>query len=233
MQLHLIRILVILAGVLVAPVLQAHPEAGAGHGGGSWYFPMVPLLMTLLYALHRARVAEVTGWSVVFFLLGLPWTLLVIPLVEPGSRRIFGVELPEVHIEDRGIRVWWPETPDDEKEAGPDHQPKQPWKQVPPIVLGFLAVALLMPVSSTQLSSIDDHRMAMRWEVFWGFSDTPWLLYRRDGVREHFDGSWVDHWTGRGEWAFEPTLEAFITLLVVAVFLVLLSRYRKPSQGEP
>ena len=81
----------LLIALLLVPLACYASDANhAASGGGA----MLSIYMNILYAARRAQGRTTRGWEILIFILGLPLTLLTQSVVEPGSERAYGIDLP-------------------------------------------------------------------------------------------------------------------------------------------
>ena len=81
--------------VLIALLLVPIPcYASDANHGASFGGAMLSIYMNILYAARRAQGRTTRGWEILIFILGLPLTLLTQFVVEPGSERAYGIDLP-------------------------------------------------------------------------------------------------------------------------------------------
>ena len=81
----------VLIALLLAPIPSYASDANHSVSGGG---AGLSILMNILYAARRAQGRTTRGWDILIFILGLPLTLLTLFVVEPGSERAYGIDLP-------------------------------------------------------------------------------------------------------------------------------------------
>jgi len=70
-------------------VSQTQQTAGSAGASGIW------ILANICYAGMRAQNHPSVGWRVLSFICGFPGTLITFFVVEQGSERAYGIELPK------------------------------------------------------------------------------------------------------------------------------------------
>ena len=68
---------------------QAPRAAGSAGASGLW------ILANMCFAGMRAQNSPSTGWRIIAFIFGFPGTLITFFVVDEGSERAYGVEIPK------------------------------------------------------------------------------------------------------------------------------------------
>jgi hypothetical protein len=212
------------------PALAAPASGGLSitlEQGFQWQgFSMFTIVMALLYAGHLAQDRTSLGWRVVLFVLGFPLTFVVSFLVVPGSQRVLGVDLPR---HDRPV-VAASESPGPSAEAAESEDSSQgrkaEWDGVIAMLVGVSMVFLFAPSTEYLSQPLDAEQLVVEKTVSWGFWETPWLSYRREGVQaRNDDPGWTDpEWVTDREWTFEASIEALLTLFMLLLLVALCVR---------
>jgi hypothetical protein len=77
------------AAAFADDVSQTQQTASGAGAGGIW------ILANICYAGMRAQNHPSVGWRMVSFILGFPGTLITFFVVDQGSERAYGIELPK------------------------------------------------------------------------------------------------------------------------------------------
>ena len=219
----------VLLGFCISESAVAQMQFSWEHGFPWQGISTFTLVMAVLYAGHLAQDRTSLGWRIVLFILGFPLTFIASFLVVPGSQRVLGVDLPRYELvppdPDR------PEDPDEAVQAEEARQERsETWGGVLALMLGVAIVALCAPSSHYSHRPLDgdggNPRVAVEKTVYWGWGETPWLSYRREGVRpvSGVDGTIEPSWTSEREWRFEATPEMVLALLLLLVVVALCIR---------
>lgn len=214
---------VLAPSVALAQGMDVSIRSGLGLGAG---FSAVWVFANLLYAGQVAQDRAHLAWRVVLFVLGFPGTLLTTLFVEPGSQRVFGVELPVAG----GEPADGSEDTGNERGASGRSERESSKRALVALMVGFGLVFLLAPTTRFAHVPAEDGTTIATKTTQWGWSLTPWLAYERTGT-----GRWPEVEWERGEWIVQPTPEAVLTLLAVIALLgwtAVASRRRPPGPSE-
>lgn len=230
------KVPIALLGLLALAALWSLPASAQVNVQMQSGFPwqgvsMFTTVMALLYAGHLAQDRTSLGWRILLFILGFPLTFIVTFLVVPGSQRVLGVDLPRHDLQ--GARSGDAESDDflgaaaEASEADdPRRERKAAWDGAIAFLIGISTVFFLAPSTEYRSQPLGDNRFAVQKTAFWGFWDSPWLSYRREGVQERTRGDgWVEpEWTTDPEWTFEASVHGLVSLVFLLVVFVLVVR---------
>lgn len=170
-------------------------------------------VMALLYAGHLAQDRTSLGWRLLLFVLGFPLTFVATFLVIPGSQRVLGVDLPRHDLQAASGQDAEPDCSEEDPER---RERRAAWESTIALVIGVSIVLVLAPSTEYRSEAIGEARYAVEKRTYWGWGDEPWLVVRRDGIRDASEeNGWREAEWSSTEWQFEASLEAMLTLLVL------------------